>query len=102
MQSLFGSGMLTYLGKMSYGFVLLQGIVARVMGTVVQTRLGDIVNGTSEWESAAVFVLGGMASLMALVLAADAFSRVVDAPCVRICRWVDRKWSGEEKGRLRI
>ncbi|KAK0635642.1 acyltransferase family-domain-containing protein [Bombardia bombarda] len=87
-QRLFNTGVVQYLGRISYALYLMHGPVMHTVGYAMERRAWAIT-GT---EGAAYnwgFVLAGVFVVPTVVWVADIFWRAVDAPVVRIARGVE-------------
>ena len=89
-QRLFNSTAIQYLGKISYALYLMHGPVMHTLGYAIEKAVWDIT-GT---EGAAYnwgFVLAAVFIIPIVVWVSDVFWRAVDAPVVRLSKWVEMR-----------
>ncbi|KAF7553048.1 hypothetical protein G7Z17_g3900 [Cylindrodendrum hubeiense] len=86
----FNSGLIQYLGKISYSLYIVHGPVGRMVGFHLQTLAWNITGVEGKWWDTG-FVLGGVFSLAATIFFADIFWRAIDVPTVQFARWFESK-----------
>lgn len=77
-----------YLGRVSYALYLVHELVNMVAGAGIR-RMGWAVLGREGWLYHAGFALGLVVYVMLCLWLADMFMRAVDAPAVRVARWLE-------------
>lgn len=98
LQRVFNSGPVQYLGRISYAIYLMHGPVLHTVGYGIEKWAWGITGTEGKWYTIG-FALAAVFVIPSVVWAADVFWRAVDAPAVRLAKWLETKCIvGEEKG----
>ena len=89
-QRLFNSGIIQYLGKISYAIYLMHSPAMHVVGYHFEER-AYYITGDEGWWFNAGFVLHACFCIPTVIWWADIFWRVVDVPVVRFGKWFEQK-----------
>lgn len=88
----FESTVVQYLGNISYAIYLMHGPVMHTLGYAIERRLWSLT-GIDGRAYNLGFVLASFPIVPVVVWVSDIFWRLVDAPVVRLAKWVERKCS---------
>lgn len=88
LQRLFATPALRYLGSISYSLYLTHGILIRVVGGRIMNLAWRQI-GTQGWQFNVAFALGSALLLPLVFWVADVFERAVEAPCIRLSKWIE-------------
>ncbi|KAH6631011.1 acyltransferase family-domain-containing protein [Chaetomium sp. MPI-SDFR-AT-0129] len=83
-----------YLGRISYALYLMHGPVMHTAGYAIHRWAWGMTGTEGAYEAG--FVLAAVVIVPVVIWAADVFWRVVDAPVVRLAKWVEVKCSVAE------
>ncbi|KAL2068152.1 hypothetical protein VTL71DRAFT_16250 [Oculimacula yallundae] len=96
-QSIFTTSLASYLGKISFAFYLVHGLVLRALiGPMMADMLVATVDGPEIYFHGVV-VLNGALLLLIAIPVADLVWRTVDIPSVELAKWLEKKCAYEEK-----
>ena len=95
------SSIAQYLGKISFALYLTHGLLIRSLGYVVIGRLRGLTGAsvredTSVGQFVFIWVCGYIIMLPSFLWTADLFWRSIDAPSVRLARWIEQRFSRPE------
>lgn len=91
-QRLFNTSAVQYLGRISYAIYLVHGPVLHTIGYAIE-RWAWGITGTEGNGYIGGFALASVLIVPIVVWAADLFWRAVDAPVVRLAKWMESKCS---------
>ncbi|KAK4144177.1 acyltransferase family-domain-containing protein [Dichotomopilus funicola] len=83
-----------YLGRISYALYLMHGPVMHTAGYAIHRWAWGVTGTEGAYEAG--FALAAVVIVPVVIWAADVFWRVVDAPVVRLAKWVEVKCSVAE------
>ena len=91
LQQPFNTGMIQYLGKISYALYLMHGPVIHIIGYTIEPLVWSITGSDTELEYKLGFLLSTILIVPCLLWAADLFWRAFDIPSVKFARWVENQ-----------
>lgn len=98
LQRVFNSAPVQYLGRISYAIYLMHGPVMHTVGYALEKWAWGITGTEGKWYTIG-FALAAVFVIPSVVWAADIFWRAVDAPTVRVAKWLETKCVvSEDKG----
>lgn len=98
LQRFFNSGPIQYLGKISYAIYLMHGPVMHTVGYSFEKWAWGITGTEDHWYTIG-FALAAVFVIPSVVWAADVFWRAIDAPTVRLAKWLETKCIvGDDRG----
>lgn len=98
LQRVFNSGPVQYLGKISYAIYLMHGPVLHTVGYSFEKWAWGVTGTEGDWYLIG-FALAAVFVIPSVIWAADVFWRLVDAPTVKLAKWLETKFIvSEEKG----
>lgn len=91
LQRLFNHRISQYLGKISFGLYLVHGCIIQTIGYLLFAFFWSIIGYDAPARKELGFVLASIIIFAVTIWAADIFTRLVDAPSLRVARWLEQK-----------
>lgn len=91
LQRVFNSSPIQYLGKISYAIYLMHGPVMHTIGYALERWSWGLTGTETAARYRMGFALASVGVIPCVVWAADVFWRAVDAPVVRLAKWLEGK-----------
>ncbi|RDW87932.1 hypothetical protein BP5796_03626 [Coleophoma crateriformis] len=91
LQPMFISSYAQYLGKISFSLYLVHGPILHVFGYAIVPAMLNITGDDTTFHYQSGLLLGLLALSPIVLLVADIFNTLIDAPCARLANWVELK-----------
>jgi peptidoglycan/LPS O-acetylase OafA/YrhL len=91
LQDPFTSPPVQYLGRIAYALYLMHGPIMHAFGYRIQAAFWAMSGTETHTQYVTGWVAGALVNGPLVIWAADVFWRAVDAPSVRLARWVENK-----------
>lgn len=90
-QSFFSTGLIRYLGRISFALYLIHGLGNRTIGKWLIHATWNIVGQKGYWNYALSYVVSSALYLPVIILWSDMYWRAVDMPATRFAKWLEVK-----------